>query len=195
MKRNYSTGFTLIELLVVVAVIAILAAIAIPNFLAAQIRSKVARTKAELNTVTEALESYNVDNNAYPLTTGYPPLMNEPIGILPNQLSTPIAYISNVSFRDPFAQPGAVANQLIYTYQNINEYIINNPSSGYWPIALQIYGDWRICSIGPEGDYYNGGIAPTVQYDTSNGTVSPGNIWVGKTGFNPPTGPIYGPNS
>lgn len=56
-------GFTLIELLIVVAIIAILAAIAIPNFLAAQTRSKVSRTKADMRTIAVALESYFVDNN------------------------------------------------------------------------------------------------------------------------------------
>ncbi|MDI6784040.1 MAG: prepilin-type N-terminal cleavage/methylation domain-containing protein, partial [bacterium] len=62
-------GFTLIELLIVVAIIAILAAIAIPNFLAAQTRSKVARTQEEMRTLATALESYYVDNNYYPLDT------------------------------------------------------------------------------------------------------------------------------
>ncbi len=58
-------GFTLIELLIVVAIIAILAAIAIPNFLDAQIRSKVARVKTDHRSVATALESYFVDNNQY----------------------------------------------------------------------------------------------------------------------------------
>src|SRR6185436_18674419 len=58
-------GFTLIELLIVVAIIAILAAIAIPNMLEAQTRARVARLKADMRTVVTALESYNVDRNKY----------------------------------------------------------------------------------------------------------------------------------
>src|SRR5690349_15764472 len=60
-------AFTLIELLIVVAIIAILAAIAVPNFLEAQTRSKVSRTKADMRSVTTAIESYAVDNNKYPM--------------------------------------------------------------------------------------------------------------------------------
>ena len=60
-----SAGFTLIELLIVVAIIGILAAIAVPNFMNAQIRAKVARTKGDLKAVATALETYRVDKNAY----------------------------------------------------------------------------------------------------------------------------------
>jgi len=63
-----STGFTLIELLIVVAIIAILAAIAVPNFLEAQTRSKVSRVLADMRTIRTGLESYRVDNNKYPET-------------------------------------------------------------------------------------------------------------------------------
>jgi len=59
-------GFTLIELLIVIAIIAILAAIAVPNFLEAQVRAKVSRVKADQRSLATGLEAYYVDNNSYP---------------------------------------------------------------------------------------------------------------------------------
>ena len=52
----------MIELLIVVAIIAILAAIAVPNFLEAQMRAKVSRVKADLRSIVTAMEAYHVDN-------------------------------------------------------------------------------------------------------------------------------------
>src|SRR3970040_1366191 len=64
--RRDQRGFTLIELLIVVAIIAILAAILIPNFLRARAQSQVAASKGNLKNVATALESYFVDFAAYP---------------------------------------------------------------------------------------------------------------------------------
>ena len=72
-------GFTLIELLIVVAIIAILAAILIPNFLRARAQSQVAATKGNLKNVATALESYFVDFSVYP-----PAASNVPQGLTPN---------------------------------------------------------------------------------------------------------------
>ena len=55
-----------------VAIIAILAAIAVPNFLEAQMRSKVARVKADMRTIATAVESYAIDcNGKYPYCKAY----------------------------------------------------------------------------------------------------------------------------
>ena len=62
------SAFTLIELLIVVAIIGILAAIAVPNFLNAQVRAKVANTQADQRSLATAIESYRLDNNMYPPT-------------------------------------------------------------------------------------------------------------------------------
>jgi prepilin-type N-terminal cleavage/methylation domain-containing protein len=94
-RREASGGFTLIELLIVVAIIAILAAIAVPNFLEAQVRSKVSRTKADMRTIATGMESYFVDYNSYPLPDH---------GFVGRcfTLSTPVAYLTTVGFLDPF---------------------------------------------------------------------------------------------
>lgn len=105
-------AFTLIELLIVVAIIAILAAIAVPNFLEAQTRSKVSRVRADLRTLDTALKTYYTDFNRYPYDFQYSATATK---ALPEHarltdwgvrhlfmLSTPIAYIASTNIDDPF---------------------------------------------------------------------------------------------
>ncbi len=64
MKKN---GFTLIELLIVVAIIGILAAIAVPNFLNAQIRAKVSRCWSDMKSMNTAVQMLRLDSNHLPI--------------------------------------------------------------------------------------------------------------------------------
>ena len=74
-------GFTLVEILIVVGIVALLAAIAIPNLLRAKVSANDASAKATLKTIATVLENYYSINNIYPPTTNallgaQPPYLN-----------------------------------------------------------------------------------------------------------------------
>src|ERR1700744_4601038 len=61
--RNRRAGFTLVEIMIVVAIIALLAAIAVPNFLRARKRSQATRILEDLRIVDSAVDQYAIENN------------------------------------------------------------------------------------------------------------------------------------
>lgn len=165
-------AFTLIELLIVVAIIGILAAIAVPNFLNAQIRAKISRVQGDFNMLRTALEMYHMDHNGYPrFTEGEGPARRLPNTRRYIDLTTPTAYISNPPM-DPFAvfnteddyeQWGAA-----YDYVTDDT---DNPG--------RTYGHrWQINSWGPDHDNTWLAKYPDDFYHTSNGLVSHGDIGI-----------------
>ena len=63
MKRR--KGFTLIEMMIVVAIIALLATIAIPNYVSFQLRAKTSEAKASLGAIRTCEEAYKAENDTY----------------------------------------------------------------------------------------------------------------------------------
>src|SRR5581483_4183652 len=68
-SMNNQRGFTLLEMMVVVAIIAILAAILIPNFTHARAQAATSACMSNMKTIATAMELYYTDNQAYPVVS------------------------------------------------------------------------------------------------------------------------------
>jgi len=178
---GHRLAFTLIELLIVVAIIAILAAIAVPNLLEAQVRARLARVRSDLRTVAVGLEAYAASENGYPYFdphNDHSYLLDIPV------LTTPVAYLSAMPmevFRPPQIRQ---ARQRYYRYYPV-EYWVR-----VFPTARRLQWTWVLMSNGPDLDIdvdeagaldvLNGGYS--VIYDPTNGSVSNGDIWTTNAG-------------
>lgn len=186
MNKRKPRGFTLIELLIVVAIIGILAAIAVPNFLNAQMRAKIARVDADVKTIMTAFEMYRLDNNDIPRW--------DALGWYQAWacLTTPIAYLSIPPY-DMF-QP-----EHEELFVNNHRYYEFNGCNGRTPMKSFSSGqkvvDYVVVSLGPDqdddtiqiSDYPNS--SKFLQYDLSNGIVSDGDLLKeSHAGLNPPRG-------
>ncbi len=186
MKRYSCKAFTLIELLIVVAIIGILAAIAVPNFLNAQVRAKIARVDSDLRTLAVAMDSYRIDRGAYPpdwIGAGGGSVQEKGFIRAMYNLTTPVAYLSSVDLSDPF-YTGAAKNvtfngggydQATYRYfcyrygwgDAVNYVKDGYAILSYGPDKIESYGEW--CGI-PRGKGWDG------IYSSSNGLRSMGDI-------------------
>ncbi len=207
-------GFTLIELLIVVAIIAILAAIAVPNFLEAQTRAKVSRAKADMRTIATGLEAYRVDYNEYPPN----PDTSVSFNITPSQITTPIAYLTSRP-QDPFktgknvtqaSNPALYEERFFYDYYAIistdaflqavsegtNVFLLSADASGAFANllnrgAFQKYGGWLQWSVGPDAVFWNVTEDFNNPNDPSAGLAAPAHLPFGYS-FDLPYDPTNG---
>ncbi len=191
-------AFTLIELLIVVAIIAILAAVALPNFLEAQVRSKVTRVRADMRTVAVGLEAYHTDHNYYPLMYTYLRGNTRTIFFfVPNEITTPVAYLSTKGILIDLFKPPRV-NDPVQTGSNDPRHLdyynyINSRHLAQFPVIAnfapypptprsEYVGGWELWSYGPDrvvGPSYRlpqDNTTLYLLYDPTNGTISPGDI-------------------
>jgi len=164
-----SHAFTLIELLIVVAIIAILAAIAVPNFLEAQTRAKVSRVKADVRSIATALEAYRIDQNLYPSDAGHgaPPYSGVTCFI---PLTTPVAFITSAP-KDPFQR---VDNSAYFGFF----FYVHEPNGRQLsPSENGTRFQWCLFSVGPDRESDGYDFFPvTREYDPTNGTLSRGDV-------------------
>jgi len=161
-------GFTLVELLIVIAIIGILVTIAVPNFLEAQVRSKVARMEADLRTLATGIEAYMVDENRYPPAPVPAPPTYETQEAKTWLLTTPVAYLAEIPLD-------------IFTPENVQP----SPEGGpfdirgkYLKYITGIENEyWLAFSNGPDLVFSPGPMNTGVIYDPTNGTVSDGDIY------------------
>ena len=210
-QSHDGAAFSLIELLVAIGVIAILALIALPNFLEAQIRAKTARAWSDMRALASALEAYHADNHGYPPDAtcfNVDPLAFSFLMRLA-RLTTPIAYCATVP-EDPFASLILGANPAYaqsyqvpfghgpyvrpYTYDYAGKDRGGDPidSDATWAMISRHPEQvrWAIKSVGPAGTaLWLGEGAPP--YDPTNGMRSRGQLYLTGPGLGP-DGPVPG---
>ncbi len=176
--------------------IAILAAIAVPNFLEAQTRAKVARVQADQKSIVTAMETYNIDRKSYPHSGAYDAAQEktsatrDKFGVL--CLTTPVAYINSIPI-DPFnprtkdGQPklrlysgnegnSDTAKKTFYVLMSIGPAANKADTTVFGTDLTQINKFILLkCPTGPTGTH------PTswgIPYDATNGTTSNGGIFM-----------------
>jgi prepilin-type N-terminal cleavage/methylation domain-containing protein len=140
-------GFTLIELMIVIAIIIILAAIAIPNYLRMTDRARRSRVAGDFTSIATALEAYSVDWGAYPIETPEEfgknidgTTMTSQIGLELSGLGTAAPEINILSGTTLTGEAGGIDYIKAETIQAM--YNPFDPTHGYWYVSSPSGNHW-----------------------------------------------------
>lgn len=158
--KSRDRGFTLIELLIVVAIIGIIVAISVVNYLAALQRARQRRTMADMRSIGMAVDAYSIDYNFYPPSAAYslPPGLSLPTDTLVNaQAYVAPTYIQAVPLADgwnSWFNYGTNAEQTDYVIRSAGSDGVAETTPVYGPISTFnqdiIYTDGAFVQF-PEG--------------------------------------------
>ena len=107
-QREDEDGFTLVELMVVIVIIGLLATVVLINVLPSQDRAMVTKAKADIATLSQAMEMYRLDNLSYPTGgDGLQALVSAPAGAQAGNYR-PGGYVKGLP-EDPWGRPYQLA--------------------------------------------------------------------------------------
>lgn len=188
-----SNGFTLIELLIVIAIVLILIAIALPNFLEARVRSQVTKVRGDDRSIMTAMYAYHTQWRKFLLDAHDLGVAGIGVGswaLISNKhrapgiaLTTPNKFMTEIPY-DPFVTQYEIGtavpddtgiSQLLGVYY-LGTWSVNNYKPPGHECALGF-----LYSVGPSLSYsWNTpgyGNAYITEYSPTNGSTSPGGIW------------------
>ncbi len=138
MRIRRRAGFTLIEVLVVVAILGIIVAIAIVNYLNAIERARQRRSMADMRGISTAVEAYAADLDRYPPASAF---------VLPTGLSLPT---ENLLVARDYLQPTYIRTMPLvdgwnswFTYAasaSQADYVLRSSGRGGVPQTAPLYG-------------------------------------------------------
>jgi prepilin-type N-terminal cleavage/methylation domain-containing protein len=176
-------AFTLIELLIVIAIILILIAIALPNFLEAQIRAKLTKSQGEMRSLATAIEAYQTQYKTYPVDgddmVPFNPLNFDSFLRL-SVLTSPIKFIEGLP-TDSFHEEKTTfpGSDLLFPGQPPFTYAYNTfgafATDGFQPANGGKPDNFGLISLGPNMAYDADFDGPEL-YAPTNGTRSKGDL-------------------
>lgn len=193
LNRRSRRAFVYVEIALTAVLIAILAAIAVPNFLEAQTRAAVSRARSDLNQLKLAIENYRLEHRAYPPNR----IPGQPS---PNDLAvltTPIVYLGQLpidimtlpdrrkDLPPESAQPYHYDNALqvdprqgLVTENNaLGGGFIAAVIWGWGPTFPSLYAHEMDYNATPYTTINPGGYSRLLPYEPTNGTLSSGDIY------------------